>query len=367
MKTLLWLILPALLVTFCPALPAPEAAPPSRIEVSVDPRLELYAVVLTLSGFQGPGPQAPALNAFELEYRQQIAERFAPWRDHEAVRRYREMAPRGFWLGHPPNVMVTLGPPPELEELYPVDPLRLRMAGGRDSLELFLSALRDFSRESAFMEFFAEQQPGFDRMVARFRASLDDSLLVALEDYYGGRQHSYRVILAPLFMSGGYGPRVEVTPGRFDSYYIGGPLAVQQGAPVFENSPSLFQHEFSHSFVNHLATRHADRLDHPWTVLQGASREELERYGDFWKINVADQVGEQVVRAVTSRLAALREGPAAGEAEVQSEVRQGFPYVPEVYALLQAKYEADRGRYPDLESFFPEIVTLFERLAAEKR
>jgi hypothetical protein len=340
----------------------------SRIAVSVDPRIELYSVVLYLSGFNGPAPQAPMLNEYDLDYKKAIESRFGGFRDHAAVKLYREMGPAGFWLGHPPTVMLHLSSPDELAGQYPVDTLQVQLAGGREKLEAFLAALRDFSSRSRFMEFFAGQDSAYAMMVRRFRTGLDDGLVGELEEYYGARQHSYSIILAPVFMSGGYGPRVRVDEGVYDSYFIYGPTAVEGSTPVFENYvPYMLQHEFSHSFVNHLTERNLDRLLVSCNVLLGDQRQQFEQEAGaaWWPVHVADQVSENVVRAVTSRLIRQRETDAAGLAAAKHETEEGFPWVTKIYDRL-AEYETARDKYPTFKDFFPRIVETFEEAAREK-
>ena len=118
--------------------------------------------------------------------------------------------------------MVHLSDPPELQVRYPVDELRLKMAGGPDSLEMFLSAMREFARDTDFMTFFSGREQMYGRLVADYKSELNIEFVGAMEGYFGARQNSYNIVLTPLFMPGGYGPRVEVAEGVFDTYFIGG-------------------------------------------------------------------------------------------------------------------------------------------------
>ena len=131
----------------------------TRLEIGADPRLELYGVVLYLGPFRGLKNaegviQARVVTPFEFAYKREVDARFGRFKDHPAVKLTGEMAEQGlFRLGHPPAIMLHLTNPPGLEERIPVDDFLLKMAGGRNALDAFLAAMREFARDSEFMAF----------------------------------------------------------------------------------------------------------------------------------------------------------------------------------------------------------------------
>lgn len=337
-----------------------------RVNVSVDPRVELFSVVLLLSGFDGPSPNAWAQTRFEFPYKQEILGRFGSYREHRAVKLYLELASRGFWLTHPPAVMVHLSEPPELAIQYPVDELRVKMAGGPDSLELFISAMREFARDADFMSFFDEHVKMYDLLAADYRSRIDLDFVTSLEDFFGAKQNSYNIILTALFMPGGYGPRVEVEPGTFDAYYIGGPLEVRDDSlPGFRPDIWLILHEFGHSFVNCLTDSHLERLIGPWTALDTESKPLVEGLGFPWALHVSDQVSENVNRATESRIRLKLEGRKEADKEMMRSRNRGFPFVVMIFECLD-EYEQNRDKYPTFEDFYPRLVEAFEKAAREK-
>jgi hypothetical protein len=88
-------------------------------------------------------------------------------------------------------------------------------------------------------------------------------LVKDLEDYYGMKQNSYNLILAPLFHSGGYGPRVKTDGGNYDIYGIIGPHDVKDGIPQYNKEIIRYiaWHEFGHSFVNPATSRYIDEIN----------------------------------------------------------------------------------------------------------
>jgi hypothetical protein len=65
-------------------------------------------------------------------------------------------------------------------------------------------------------------------------------------------------------------------------------------------------------------------------------------------------LNEHVIRAVIARLIG-RSDPATAERVLANDEQKGFAYVRALYQRL-AEYEADREKYPTLESFLPRLL-----------
>ncbi|MCP4898831.1 MAG: DUF4932 domain-containing protein [bacterium] len=333
----------------------------SRLTVTVDPRIELLATVQLLSDYKGFNGN-PVLTQFDFPYRDAVASYFEPFNDHPAVKLFSEMSQQGFWYGHPPHAMLHLGPPPDLEEVVAYDPFVLERAGGRHKLELFVNALRDFATESKFMDFFDANAEAYGNMVANYLDQVPRDYIADLENYFGVHQRSYNVVLAPLFHCGGFGPRIDRGEGIFDVYNLGGPCDVVDGHPTFGSEARirrLFWHEFGHSFVNHLTDQNSQSVATSSKVLLGekVSNEHAEA-------QAAEFVSEHILRAITTRLAFLHFGAAAGKTALKEEKTAGFPYVATICVALE-NYESNRDRYPAMIDFYPQLIQVFEKLAQE--
>jgi hypothetical protein len=328
--------------------PPPRAAP---IEVAVDPRIELLAVVQCLAGDD-------QLTDLPLTYRNEILARFAPWRGHPAVSLYARMARDGFTRDAPPAVMLRLAEPPALELRAPFTAGLETRAGGRQRLFAFLDSLRGFARDSRFMEFHAAHATEFRGLVRTTRRALRRTRIIApLEDYFGVTGQSYRIILAPLFHTGGYAARVERPAAGVDCYAILGPERANRGRPRFWRPDALeplLWHEFSHVFVGTLpdSCRRAIAAD---SALFGPMRARMTAQGyTSWEV-CAD---EHVVRAVGVRLVYRMAGAHAAERELERQTRLGFAYLPRLLAALQ-RYERARERFPTFADFGPELARAF--------
>ena len=347
-----WLV-PAAAASVCATTTVAPNALAARIEVSVDPRIELLTVVQCLAGYD-------QLGTADLAYRREVIERFAPWRSHPAVTLFARMAREGFTRDAPPAVMLRLAEPPALELRAPFSVYVETRAGGRERLFAFLDSLRDFAAESRFMEFHAAHAALFRRLVENARKVLGRTRVVEpLEDYFGVREHGYHLILAPLLHVGGYAAEVERPPGIVDCYALLGPSRTNHGRPRFWDPPALealLWHEFSHVFVGNLPDTCRRRIAADSALFEPLRARMLPQGYARWEV-CAD---EHLVRAVGVRLVARMEGNHAADKALDLQLRLGFAYLPRLLAGLQ-RYERERALFPTLGDFCPNLAETLHR------
>ena len=343
----------------------------NSITVSIDPRIELLSVVQYLSDYRGY-QDMPLLTRLDFPYKDEVITAFSRYKQHPAVACFSEMSSKGFWYGQPPHAMLYLSNPPELREMLPFDDFVVQRAGGREKLENFVELLHRFAAETDFMGFYEAHRELYKTIIQQYQSKITTwSFVDALEQYYGLRQNSYTIILAPFFHPGGYGPRVQISDGVYDVYSLCGPNDVADGVPVFSASDQwlrmLVWHEFGHSFVNYLTDRNLEQLIPPCTVLQADMKAKIDADPNVdWNTYIHEWVSEHVVRAVTTRLAYLKLGDNAGNAALNSEEKQGYIYVRPLCERLEI-YERNRNTYTTFENFYPEMTAVFNELAKDKK
>jgi hypothetical protein len=362
-----------LLLASCQSLPSQPAIPtyptwvveadPVAIQpglhVTVDPRLELLAVVQSLGLYDS---QTHLITNYAFPYRKEIDEYFQPYKDHAAVKIFDQMSQVGFTFDAPPALMLSLSDPPELAVTASFDNIIIARAGGPVLVEAFLAALRDFARETNFMAFYTGHADFYATLTGQVEAMINPADLTTLEVYYGMQQHSYNIILVPLFHPGGFGPRMPAKAGSagdglFDVYSINGPQGVTDDIPNFGDAADyrdLIWHEFGHSFINPLTEANSD-LVIPYESLATPIAWKMRRLAyTGWETIV----NEHVIRAITIRLVAQVDGEEAGQALLEKERKQGFRYINVLSERLK-EYEANRGEYPTLESFYRRLMEVW--------
>ncbi len=328
-----------------------------QLQIVVDPRIELLAVVQSLGDY---GSKTGLITTFDFSYKREVADYFRPFGKERAVEIFGEMSGHGFNFDAPPTAMLFFSDPPEILPRHPVPEEILERAGGREKLDEFMGALREFAKKSDFMKFYESRREWYARIAGCAQDSIHGDYVRMLENYYGMTQASYTIILAPL-VTGGFGPRVEVMPGHYSLYNICGPIGMQDSLPNFgtvENFRHIAWHEFSHSFVNPATDRFGKDVDRYSGLFDRISDEMHGMAYSNWRTCV----NEHIVRAVTTRLTYREAGKAAGDASMRRERGRGFAYIRELCSALE-DYENRRERYATFVDFYPKLVDVFAELS----
>lgn len=353
----------------CPAAGPDPAHPASRgeVRVTVDPRIEMLVAVELFGGYEDLGLLTP----YDVAYKREVQEYFAPYQDHQAVRLFREMSDNGFRYSAPVEAMLALDGPPDFAERAAPTALAVMQARGADNVREFQAAMRRFAADSKFMAFYDAHRPFYDALTSQVREAVDlPGALAALESYMGMSQPTYGLILSPLLQPGGYGPRVDDGKGGWVMYSIIGPAAVKDAAPVFA-SGSLLQstawHEFGHSFVNPLTEKHLSEFTPNKRLMSALYERGYLKGAEGYAAGIdpdllrRECIDEHVNRAIDARITLMHVSQEAANMQLRSDAVNGFLFVRPIYDLL-ARYESNRDKYKTIEDFYPEIIALFARL-----
>ncbi len=336
------LLLPAILLLF------PSAYALSKqvdYEIKVDPRIELLAVIQSLTSWAN----TDEFTHLDFKYCREVKNHFAPHKNHRAVKWMEDNLKKGFSYSAPPAAMMHLSPPPDMKVIIPFS--NHLLASGRDArgLSRMVEYFNDFAEDAGFMKFWEDQQPFYREYVSRIKEILryrDYARLIM--DYYGDERYKFVFIAAPLFSGDGYGAQVGNT-----IYYLGGPQAIDDGLPVY--SPKIARtmvfHEFGHSFVGPIVQEF---------------KEQISEYGEFHKhIKVNSAYGtwemvceEHLVRMGETLLLRMAGYKEEADHNLDYNTHQGFILMPFFWDRMEI-YLRNRGRYPTFRSFFPEILQVF--------
>ncbi len=346
----------ALAAATCLIAPA-NAQQSQRLGVGVDPRFELISVVETLTGrgFRN------LLATDDTPYRRDVLAWFSPYKSHAAIARFTELSAQDFNFDAPMLAMACLSAPPNLEFAGKPEDCGAARAGGAESLLAWISQLRDFVRQADFMTFFRAHAGLYALIDESTRAKIGHDYAVDLETYFGTRQASYRIVLAPLLAGGNYGPSLLHDNGVRDLYGVIASTGQTRGVPQFgtvEDFRKLVWHEFGHSFVNPEIDRLSAQVARSEKLMAPIEKTMQSHAYSQWKTVVY----EHVVRAVTIRLAFRELGDEEGQAALLREKAAGFAYV-ELLTHSLTEYEQHRDRYPAFRDFAPRLLTVLEDLS----
>lgn len=326
------------------------------LEIKVDPRIELLAVVQLISNY---GERYQLISRYDYPYKRDVAEYFSPYDDHAVVDLFIKMSIEGFNFDAPPTAMLYLSEPPNLEIMIPFTDYLNKRAGGGERLIRFVENLRDFCIISNFNGFYETHKGTYMRSIELAKNTMGSiDYIGALESYFGLKNNSYTIILAPLFHPGGFGPRMKREDNTYDIYNICGPMGLNNGIPTFGDASGfehLVWHEFGHSFVNPIMETYEEQIER-YSLLFDPTAEIMKKQAyDNWKTCV----NEHVVRAITARLVFLERGKEAGAQALINEKRKGFFYIDELCESLK-QYENNRDEYPSFADYAPKLINVFK-------
>ncbi|MCM1991258.1 DUF4932 domain-containing protein [Oceanirhabdus seepicola] len=330
------------------------------INISIDPRIELLSAVQLISDYD---VRYGLITKEEFKYKKDMEDYFSKYSDHEVVKLFNGMTNFGFTFGEPPEAMLHLSNPMVIGKESDFEDSIIGSAGGDENLEKFISELNKFAVDTKFNEFY-EKNKGFYNEVVEKTAMLvnQGDYIKDIENYYGMKQKSYNIILAPIFHHGGFGLNVK-NEDAYDIYSIQGPRVTEKSMPVFGDTEYIryiVWHEFSHSFIKHVFKDNLSEINDYSKLYTPISKSmNKQSYGNWESC-----VNEHVVRAVTTRLAYLNEGKEAYDKALNKEKGMEFLYVEALCEKLQ-EYENNRDRYKSFEEFYPELIKVFKELSEQ--
>lgn len=314
-RTSLFALLLALLAPFASA--ARETP-----RIAVDRRVETAAILCRLAGFEeflGEGIES---------YDRAIATHFAPYRDHPAVARLRELR-ESHGIGYGAALELALVADREsFRPRVPLDPLPGFLDARWDpaAAKRFLADLRAFRKAAKVDRFLASQAPlhqAVEQAVAGALEGLGPDLAWFREQYAAGRRATFSIVPGLVNGPNSYGAFVDLPDGTREVVCLLATPRMRGEAPIAyagEQVLSLVVHEFSHPFVNPWVDARAAVLDPPAEALFAVVTRELTgaAYG-----RARILLYESLVRAQTIRYLRDRGGrdPAA---VVESDRSTGF-------------------------------------------
>ncbi len=119
---------------------------------------------------------------------------------------------------------------------------------------------------------------------------------------------------------------------------------------------TLIIHEYTHSYINPLIVSKPDEFEELGEALLATHRAKMIQRGyNVWNVILQ----EYLVRAITIRFMEQNEGKRKAGKIIDYDIKRGFPEI-EGLARLLNEYEENRDKYPDIESFSPQVKKYFE-------
>jgi hypothetical protein len=332
----------------------------NKPDVRVDPRVELMSLIFRLAG-------NPEYNQNRLTfYIKDVEKHFREHENHDVVQLARQLRKtRGVSFDAVMSLAIHVKDVDSMQERVPLEPAPKSwdIRWTEEDTHKFQEAARRFVKDTDFETFIRAHENLYRTAESRMEKVLEEYGVVKwFDSFFGAKSDaSFTVLLG--MMNGGacYGPRIVFPDGREELYCVLGVwLKDRKGIPRFDKSvlPTVV-HEFCHSYVNPLVNFHAGDLEKAGQRIFPSVADAMRRQAyPGWRT----MMYESLVRACVVRYRLASEGEAAAEQQIVLENTNMFFWMRGLSSLL-GEYEAHRGKYPNLDSFFPEIVKFFDNYA----
>ncbi|MBI3554148.1 MAG: DUF4932 domain-containing protein [Elusimicrobia bacterium] len=333
-----------------------------RFEFGLDPRLELASVVELLSADPKAGvPRyATDFRRLPIKYVTEAERWFAKFRGHPAVRLHAQPRIKGFDFGQRGQGLLRLSPLPEFK---PATELSIdfltQWTGDRATLDRWVDTLRDFARESRFLEFFEKKSRLLDPEVTRFKKTIESADYIGKLERYTGLPFEGRYIfyLTP-FIGSHAGANVvsRLENGAAHIESVIGPsddVARATGTYYHEELPPRIFHEAAHGVLDVVTELYGEDIEAKRPVQKEVTKEYR---------NWMHHVREHMVRTVMIRLVELELGEARAEHVLHHEEDMGLRFLRPMLKRLR-DYEKARARYRTLADFYPRLIDVLPKPA----
>ncbi len=325
-----------------------------QVLVSSDPRIELISIMQMMIG-------AWPMTDLEFDYLREVQGTFFKYYGHPAITMFSTMWYNyGFSQEIPSTFMLHLSDPPEFKIQTPFTKEIIDKGGGERNLNDFLELLRDFAKESDFMDFYHSHSQFYQEITERVQKKLGTKNTIGmLEDYFGYTDRHYELIVVALFCEKGYGTHVD------NQYFaLIGPYDVDEKKetkkPYWSGPDELHRQlliSFSYAYVNPIIYEHrssiasTDKLIKPITTQM--------RYQRI--LNWQSCLIEHIVRGVSLSFTLEEYGKDEAAVQRSSDIQEFFVYIDYITDWLSI-YESNRFLYENFNEFYPVLFDNVRKL-----
>lgn len=333
----------------------PKQPPAPPMVVKIDPRMELLAVVQSLTDW----PSFGAWDSYNDPYQQDVAKWFSKYKTHPAILKYNAMlnGDTNFAFDGPVRWVLHYTDPPEFKKLTTLPAMLAERGGSEAQLDQLAELMRQFVVETKFEDFFKAHQGFYQTLLDDYaKASPGQKGVQLVSDYYGETRSSITAIICPLFGGGNYGPQIEID-GKKLIYNVGAPNDFVDGKFTFEADGlrALVFHEFGHSFSNPAVDESLSLPKLENKLFPGVSnRMSAIAYGS-WSATCYELFN----RTHEIRLLELSGNAKQARKVLSDYVALGFVWLPYTLNRLH-EFESNRTKYPTIHPFMPRLTRVLD-------
>ena len=334
----------------------------SKLQVTVNPQVELLMVVLLTSNYSTlckPFLGYSIMTEENTEYVKAIKSYFKHFSNHKIYRILDEMIPKGFALGAPVDIVLSLGSPPSLEKKRDYSSFAVERACGKEKVDVFVELLRDFADKSDFLSFFNENESTYANALQIFNQGVNrNQYIEILENFYGREQDSYDIYLTQL-SKGSFGFSSKNGSGRLSLYNVCGFMnnLLKGKSDLEEFLDNILWHEFSHPIINPLTDEYENTIKAPEKIYKKLKTNN-HSWPDYSSLIWKECVNEHVIRAICIFLCRKYISEPIANKRLDFDIKLGYTLIPSLLEAI-AYYDKNRNLYRCFEDLFMELLDIF--------
>lgn len=326
---------------------------------TVDWRVELVSIAARLADYQEYNGNQ------NKSYTAEIHSYFDKYKEHPLIAYLRKIRHTNSISYDAVMAMaIHLSPAPELTPVVAFNQYVPEKRWGKPAALKFTVLLQQFYKDTNAAQFFNDHTVTYKLAETQFNTVFKDLNIKWFQKYYGILpKEQFNIIIGLGNGGANYGPEVVNANGSAVHYAIMGTWKFDaDGKPVFTSAtylPTLI-HEFNHSFVDYLITSNENDLAVAGKIIYQSDSAKMQSQAyDDWRVMLSESlVKASVIRYMISH----HPKPAIISQEIQLQSSKGFTWTKQLVDLL-GTYEANRKRYPTLESFMPQIIKFYKTTA----
>jgi hypothetical protein len=347
----------SILIIGCDNNQNPKLSDNQKIEISVNPTVELFSLIHHLAGDKQYNENLLP------DYIKRVDKHFEHLKNHSAIKFTKECGTLFQINGDAPMALaVYIGQPPQLEPKIDLSNLPNDFDPRWDStlISNYLKYAREFAVESKFMKFHINQNKFHKESIKNLKEMLlKENIIEWFFTFFGYYPDNFRINIVMLNGSCNYGYKIELPDGSIESICLLGARDPKwmTGTPTYNKKWFLpvIIHEFCHSYINPLIISKPEEFKAIGDAILKSHYEAMRIKGyDVWNV----VLNEYLVRACTIRFLKEHEGIEEAERNIKNDKLNGFVEIEGLVQLLE-EYENNRNEYLEIESFLPEIKKYF--------
>lgn len=333
----------------------------NNISITVDRRTELLGIMLLPSDYN-KNFAFLIEECGNKEYREKIFSNFSQFKNEKAIQLLNQIFEElNFRYDAPVSLFLQLNKDFTFDSLdeYPFE-TRLN----KSQLVInFLNELPNFAETINFEEYYNSNQTFYEEIINETNEKINvENIVSFISSFYKMDISNIQFVinLLPYTTNGNFGSNHSNI-----NYSNLGLKKFQKNPLTFvtdNNHGTLALHEFSHSIINPLTSKHSK--------IKGIA------FSDIWDImsqkaygNVETIINEHIIRALEifylKNILKTKETQLLASEKLDREINNGFKHITCCLESLE-KYYANIEQYEDFEEFFPEILKAIE-ISTEKR